>query len=685
MLNSHKIKRQGQMLVELLVVLGLSVVILPALLNGYVSTRQGRNDAQKRYEATLLATEAYHAVRSVREGGWANVATNGTYYPVVAGNAWSLATGSATVNGITRSIIISNVQRSATTGAIVTSGGVVDLSTKKVEIVLTWQGTINQTLNRTLYVARYLENASRVQTTKSDFDSGTFSSTTSSLTGDGEVRLSVNTKGKWCEPSLSGTTIDLPAKPNAIWAEEGHVYTASGQTANASQVSYEHTTVTNTDPPTLTLHGSFNGYQTNDVWSDTNYGYIATTNNSKEVVIINHNLYADAVNKKYAEAGYFNTPSSNTDGNSIFVLGGRGYLAAGNYLYVFDLTSSSGSRPQIGSRISFANSGDYAGKIYGIDIAGSRYVFVSIIGSTPEELKIINVTNSSGGSSQWGVVGSINIEPNGCSSLESGKSVYVNSAGTRAYVSSVNDAAFKEFFILNTTTKTAPSLIGGFATTPSCTNGGGYEAGGMDPSQSTIVTLVENRAILVGNDAVGGVNSKEYQVLDLASEASPTLCGSLDFDQGINGVAAVKEADGDAYAYIITGDANTDVKIIAGGPDGTYVESGTYVSATFDAGKEVGFNSFQSIFTKPASTTYQMQIAIADAVSGSCSGATYNYVGPDGTSSTYFTASSGAIPLDNNGTGYENPGRCMRNKAFFGTTNYSVSATLEDVRFNYSP
>jgi len=676
--------QSGQMLVELLIVIALSAIILPALLGGYVTTREGRNDTAQRYRAVLLATEAQEAVRSIREGSWDDIATDGVYHPEVASDLWTLAPGSETTNGFTRTVTISSVYREDGTGAIVESGGELDPSTKQIDVDLSWGAYVPHQLNRTFYFTRYLDNASYAQTTQTEFDTGTHGGTATTLNGDGEVRLLVNTKGKWCEPNLSGTTIDLPAKPNAIWAEEGHIYTASGHTTSSSEVSYEHTLISNTDPPVPTLHGILKGYRTNDVWSDSNHGFIATTNNSKEVVIIDHNSYADSQNKIYNEVGYFNS-SGSTNGNSVFVLGAQGYLAAGRYLYVFDLSSTSGSRPQIGSRINFANWGDFAGKIYAVDIAGSRYVFVSIIGSTVDELKVINVTNPSGGYGQWGVVGRINIEPNGCSSLESGQSVHVNSSGTRAYVSSVNDNNFKEFFVVDTSNKFNPSLVGGFATQPTCSNGGGYEAGGMDPSGSTVVNTTLDRAILVGNDAPGGGNSKEYQVLDLTNEGSPSLCGSLDFDQGINGVAAVKESDGDAYAYIITGDSGTDVKIIAGGPDGTYIESGQYESATFDAGKTVVFNGFQSTFTEPASTDYKMQVAVAAPVSGSCSGASYTFVGPDGTEGSFFTSDGEALPLDQDGSGYENPGRCLRYKAYFETTDYNASAVLEDINFNYSP
>lgn len=678
----HTTSRAGQMLIELLLVIALLMVVLPALLGGFVASREGRVNDQKRFNATLLLREAKTAMLAVREASWNAVSTNGVYHPTITSGVWGLASGPDTVDGFTRSITIADVQRSSS-GNIVVSGGTVDPSTKELTLQISWDGGQHE-VSSTMYVTRFLDNAGYEQTSQADFTTGTFTSTTATATGGGQVQLSANVKGKWCSPNLSGATVDLPASPNAIWAEQGHIYTASGHNATSTEISYEHTTVSNTDPPVGTLQGIFKGYKTYDVWADSNYAYLATSDNGKEMVIVNNNQFSNQAQKIFAESGYFNA-SGRSDGNSVFVLGDRAYLAAGNYLYVVDISSKTGSRPEVGTRIQFANSGDYAGKIYAIEQGGSRYVYVSVIGSTPDELKILNVTNPNV-SSQWKMVGGINIEPNGCSSLESGKSVFVNPAGTRAYVSSVNDNNFKEFFTIDTSNKAAPSMVGGFATNPPCTNGGGYEAGGMDPSQSTVVNASQNRAILVGNDATGdAINSQEYQVLDMTDEAHPIKCGGLDFNQGINGVAAVSETDGDVFAYIITGDSATDVKIIAGGPDGTYPDQGTFESSTFDAGSNAVFNAYTATFSTPAGTSLKWQVAIRPAIAGSCNGVTYSYVGPDGTSSSYFTNPTGQLPMSSDGVGFENPGQCLRYKVTFSTTNSNVTPTLDSMFFNYSP
>jgi type II secretory pathway pseudopilin PulG len=670
---------RGQLLVELLLAVALSSIMLPALLVGLLASREGKTQQRQRIEATTLSKEAYDAVRTVREQGWGAVSVDGRYYPVIENNTWSLTLGSESKNGFARYIDVSDVYRDIN-GAVVTSGGTIDPSTKKVTTTVSWELPYPSSVSSVYYVVR-TDNTVYAQTTYGDFSAGTPILTQVTNTAGGEIALAPNTKGQWCQPQLSSVTINLPGTPNAVTAEEGHIYVSTGAQAVSTQDSFAHILVSNDATPTFTLHGKIKGYKTNAVFGETNWGYVATSNDTKEVVIVNLNQFDDAPNKIYHEEGYFNTTtntggSSTTDADTVYVLNNRGYVTAGNYLYVFNLDSKSGSRSKIGNRIQFADSGDTAGDIYGKVVGGHTYIYIAIQGSTPEELKIADVTNPSD-SNQWKIVGGINIEPNDCSSLESGKAVFVNPAGTRAYISSTNDASFKEFFIIDTSTKSSPTLKGGIATKPPCTNGGGYEAGGMDPEQSVVVSLQENRAILVGK------NGEEYQVLNITDEAHPARCGGLQYNTGLYGVAAVKEADGDAYAYIITGDNPRKLRMIQGGPDGPYVEAGTYESSTIDMGHAVTFNRFDAVADVPTNTTIQYQIAVADPVGGSCNTANFVFWGPDGTSNTKFSTSS-AIPLHDDGVGYENPGQCLRYRAYLNTTNFMVSPQLLDISFNFS-
>jgi hypothetical protein len=284
-----------------------------------------------------------------------------------------------------------------------------------------------------------------------------------------------------------------------------------------------------------------------------------------------------------------------------------------------------------------------------------NYAYVSISGSPLAKLQVIDVSNPAA--------------PNGVGTSEpnsqSAQDVFVNATGTRAYLATSNSVTQDEFFIIDVTTKNGKRPVIG-----------SYNSNGMSAKGTTVVT--GNKAILVGTGA------EEYQVIDITNESNPVRCGGLNIDTGVNGVASVIEADGDAYSYIITGDASTEFKIIEGGPGGQYASSGTYESATFDAGFTTAFNRLDVNVTEPNQTDITFQIAIADAVSGSCVGANYVFVGPDGTSATFFTADA-AIALNDDNVGYENPGRCLRYKAYLSTSDMTQTPVFSDITINYSP
>lgn len=693
--------KQGQSLVELLVAIAIFALILPALLVGFVTSRDNKPQQLRKLEAVQVLKQTQEGLRSVRERGWNNL-VNGTYHVAPSGNQWALVPGSSTIDGLTQQVVIANTYRTSQ-GAIAETG-TFDPSTKKITVTISWTTPRPSQVSSILYLTRYLDNTSNIDTTQTQFNLGTFSTVQSTNTSGGEIILGYNTKGKWCEPHLSSSTIDLPGTPNALYAIEGNIFASTGNTTNASQDSFAHVTVDNSDPPVFSLKGKLRGYKTSAVFGTPNYAYLATSNDTKEVIIVNLNQYSDQPNKIYAESGYFDarvstSSNSTADADAVYIYENRGYVTAGNYLYVFDAASAATSKPRIGTRIQFAlYSSDKAGEIYVRKVGTETYAFISVEGGHPDELEVVNVTNHLN-SSQWRVVtqtsgnlgdNRLNIDPGGpgnggCTDLESGKSVFVKPDGSRAYLGSLNTATLKEFFVINTTTKSNPTIVGGLRTVPNCTDGGGYDTVGMDPNQSVVVSLAENRAIIVGNAVVAEPNPEEYQVLNLTNEANPTKCGGMQFDQGIIGITAVKESDGDSFAYLITGDNSNDLKVVQGGPDGNYVENGVYTSKIFDVGYQTQFNRIEADAVQPGGTELKYQIAITDAVNGSCTNANFVYVGPDGTANTFFPYTGGVIYYDNNGAGYENPGRCFRYKAFFSTTDYNQTPVLNDFKVNFSP
>lgn len=345
--------------------------------------------------------------------------------------------------------------------------------------------------------------------------------------------------------------------------------------------------------------------------------------------------------------------------------------------------------------------------LYPVKVGSNTYVYVAVGGVTVPEFEIIDVSTApsstrsrentcgaiTGGDSSWKRISTFDFNSNG-NTEEAANSVFAKSDGTRAYISSNGgidgdgngQADSKQFYILNTSTKTSPSFLSGSsAAGPSS----GYYLstganGEMYPKRSLTV-LNGDRVVLVGRDSTpNGLDAQEYQVLNSEVEATPTYCAGLNFDDGFNDLTSVTEADTDNYVYMVANTNLNELKIIEGGPDNAiYVSSGTFESQTFTSGADNMFNRFFSTNNVPAQTSLTYQVAVADAISGSCSGVTYNFVGPDGTENTFFTSAS-ELPKNSDGSGFENPGRCMRYKVYMSSSTQAQTPVLYDFGVNFS-
>jgi type II secretory pathway pseudopilin PulG len=122
--------QRGQLLIEILLAIAITAIMLPALLTGLFASKQGKAQQGQRVQAVALMKEAEEVVRNVRDQGWSVFSVNGTYHPLISGSSWVFASGGETINGLTRTITVSDVYRDSN-GAIVTTGGTFDPSTKK--------------------------------------------------------------------------------------------------------------------------------------------------------------------------------------------------------------------------------------------------------------------------------------------------------------------------------------------------------------------------------------------------------------------------------------------------------------------------------------------------------------------------------------------------------------------------
>src|SRR3990172_8303680 len=107
---------KGQSLIELLIVMALTAIFLPALISGLTSSREGKAQSQQREEAYTLLKEGEEAVRIVRERNWDEIETNGNYIAQLSGSSYVLTPITVTptpANGFTRLINIEETIRDA--------------------------------------------------------------------------------------------------------------------------------------------------------------------------------------------------------------------------------------------------------------------------------------------------------------------------------------------------------------------------------------------------------------------------------------------------------------------------------------------------------------------------------------------------------------------------------------------
>jgi len=606
--------------VELLIAFGLAGILLPALLTGLIAARSGRVGQEQRILAVGLLREGEEAVRSVRDIGWDRI----TSPTVTMDVPYHWVQGANEWSLVEGSETVGDFTRSIVISDITPP----DPSLKKVTVTISWGDIFPSSTEAVIYLARWRNT---------------------SLTDSGTVLPQGQGFGDWCRPALALTNIDLNRQghPTSLRAFEtadsldGNRILA-GTGANSSGPAFSNIKIMGNSPPTATILGDYNGtpqIKVNDLVGDDRYAFLATDSRGVEILDITTTPYQ--VIGSYKPIGMKNV-------NSVFVVGNTGYAVTTDKFYIFGISADRRTATPSGSLV-LANGAKVV-----VD-PSSLYAYVA----NPDpagELKIIDVHSHPANLTNDDVK---NVDVD----ASAGRDIFINASATRAYLATAVNTAKPEFFIINITDPVNPIVI---------TNGGTYDTGEMDPYSTAIVT--DNRAILVG---YGG---NEYQVFSVADDQvsfCPNHAEGTDFlniDTGVYAVSSILQKDQHAYSYISTGDAGAELKIIEGGPGGGGNGSnGMFESATLpvpDPGHDVAFNSF----TGTVDPDLSYKISIKQAIGGSCSGVTFS-------DSDFMSVISGPLPLGSIGSGYINPGQCMRYRVFdSGSVTKSFTVT-----FNYSP
>jgi len=131
---------------------------------------------------------------------------------------------------------------------------------------------------------------------------------------------------------------------------------------------------------------------------------------------------------------------------------------------------------------------------------------------------------------------------------------------------------------------------------------------------------------------------------------------------------------GTVWSIPLTGGVSTDAGFKVYMNSG-YSTSGDLISSVKDSAPGAGTTTWSTLSwtaTTPANTSVKFQVAASNSVGGP-----FNFVGPDATAGTFFTTSGASLSQFN---GF----RYLEYRAYLGTTDTTVTPTLNDVTIAYS-
>ncbi|MBP8979449.1 prepilin-type N-terminal cleavage/methylation domain-containing protein [Candidatus Dojkabacteria bacterium] len=608
-MNSIRKKYKAFSLVELIVAIAVFGLISSFLVVLVVDSTRAYENMYARSKATSLVKEIYSTLKLLKTDNWFEVTKHtglGPKHLIFEEGEYKIADGEKVEGLLTYFFTVDFAQRDSD-GNIVEEGGNTDAHTRVVSVNIKWKDRANKehTLNPKLYLNDWHVNTFTF-TSMEDFQPGGHTDTTASesFTG-GELRLQSVFYPNWCRPERSMSSYDIPGEAYAksIFAEVGYAYlgTRGGDVGDP----FTKLIIEGVNPTTLTVEGTFQGYRINDIFVEGNYAYLATSDDEKEIVIL------DISSVPYQEVGHVNAPDQwNNDARSVFVKGNVGYLTQSTYVRSFDLSSKTGSRPILNSiSISLI---PWIASVSQIHVK-DNYLYASLDWDW-YELAILDVSNPS----------KMKILSRTSVNNQQVYDMYVSDDGNRVYFGTNYSSSEHEFFIIDTSVKNIKCPIIASRKVDMTVRG---------------ISVVEDGNVVV----LVGTSGQEYQVFSITDETNPVKCGGMSIPSGVYDIQSVLDPQGNAFSYILTGDKHQEFTIIRGGPGGGdedtgngFVPTGSYISAIQDSKTSNSTYYTLSIQTNiPEGTQMGIQIRIGD--SPTMQGVSWK--GPDGTNGTYYSTS----------------------------------------------
>ncbi|MFA6307276.1 MAG: hypothetical protein WCS88_01190 [Patescibacteria group bacterium] len=624
---------EGFSMIELLITISFIATMIVLVFAISVSNNKLRYINEEKTKALFYTIESMEAVRLL---DWSTLAA-GDYSINLVANKWVASSGGQLLdNFYTRTITVSDVYRENYTngqayGDIVLSGGYIDVDTKKITINVSWNSKSGnaQQENMETYLHRW--QASRWLQTDwvggdgqvNWFDETKFFSKNAGV--DVSTAGVVSLQLGYIDWSNTTTTdnYDTPSNfdDNDVLEKDGIAYLITENNPSGDELYILDVS----DPYNVFKISSLDiGSSVNSIRVSGDYAYLATGDNVAELQIINiNNLSSPYIFNSY------DLPS-NDDSLDLAISGTEAYIVQGADFYSLSILDP--------SNIQLLDSLNIAAELDQLFFSDS-YVYLATLDSSAE-FQIVNVTNPA----DLNIIGIYDLP----GSLK-GTDVFVR--GNKGYISTQNNGGGPEFFVLDVNEPANPNFLGS------------YEVNETVHSFS-----------LVGPYALLGTNflDEELNVLNITDPSNIFKEFGFDLEGYVLGMSA-----NCSMIYAATSSNIGEFFIISTEiTDCDYSTAGILESSTFDAGTATSsYNWISWEGNEPLDTDIRFQIATSDN-----SGGPWDFKGPDGTSTSYYTEANGEY------INYTNHAfdKYIRYKLFLDSQADLQTPTLEEVIISYS-
>lgn len=649
---------KGQILIELILAVALASIIISSIIGLFIDIRDARFVSLEQTRAEDYTQEAINALYSIQGASW-NDMVNHTYpaHPEVNAGAWELVDGEETIDDFfTRKIEIADVERNPVSGDIVESGGIIDPSTKKFTVTVSWNKPRNLSIVKEIYLTRYTGNTNWTETTEAEFLDGTASDIEVTNDEGGEIKLAYgegegsHTGNRFSVYGTDDDTLHLDdankkvsyrfTAQNTKTVEKIRVYIADANKNKMPTYRYGLQGDNNGNPDGTWLGATQNGYS-DEQFYEANEGWVEITL-GENVDITEDTIYHLVI--EY-ESGSINAgqsvtlrsldplnlvvPYDSSDDENLMTRwtedGGTNWEDVNRnpiYMLMFtDTDPEAEGNPYYEATDQEVYGNYFKGEIFKYEDDTEFFNRLSVYvkkkpgegeGQIPEEdlnVTIVDVT-----------------DPGNEQELFTGVFISKNDITTDYQLHEIP----------------------------------------LDPE----LTFIEGHDYKFYMHSEGTSQNRSYHI-EHATNIDQSPDNEINY-QGLNGRYTSSDDAGNTWTTYDNQDTMFRLSAIA---DTGYFTYGEYTSSTFDAGNEVSFNRISwTELTNASITNVEFQIAV------NSDNATWNFVGPDGTSATRYTdPDGGAIPLA------YTQGRYIRYKIYLSTVDNAQTPIVYDVSVNYSP